>query len=127
MEVNLKNADLNLPVTPVKTGANSPSGAIPKTEATVKDNEAAINTAKEKEASPLSREDAQHITKELNKFLQLLNADLQFTMHEKTQRLMVQVVDTKENKVLREFPSHELLDTIAKIRDYVGFLLDKKV
>lgn len=66
------------------------------------------------------------ITRELNKFFQYLNADIQFEMHTRTNRLMVKVVDTKTNKVLREFPPHELLDKIANIREYVGVLLDKK-
>ena len=74
----------------------------------------------------ISGNDLKTMTEEMNKFMQLMNADLQFTMHEKTQQLMVQVVDTKDQKVLREFPSHEFLDTIAKIREYVGLLLDKK-
>lgn len=64
---------------------------------------------------------------DLNKIMQLVNADLQFEIHEKTQRLMVRLVDVKTDKVLKEFPPHELLDTIAAIRDYIGFLLDKKV
>jgi len=66
------------------------------------------------------------ITQQLNKFMTYLNADIQFSLHEKTQRLIVRVVDVKENKVLREFPPEEFLDTIANIREYVGVLLDKK-
>lgn len=75
----------------------------------------------------LTNDELLPITRELNKFMTYLNADIQFQLHEKTQRLIVRVVDTKENKVLREFPPEELLDTIANIREYVGVLLDKKV
>ncbi|HWR45784.1 flagellar protein FlaG [Sporomusa sp.] len=75
----------------------------------------------------INKEDLSKMTGELNKFMQLINADLKFVLHEKTQRLIVQVVDTKEQKVLKEFPPHELLDTIAGIQEYVGILLDKKV
>ncbi len=62
----------------------------------------------------------------LNKFMQIMTADLQFEIHEKTNQLMVKLVDLKTSKVLREFPPHEFLDMIAKIQDYVGMLLDKK-
>lgn len=72
----------------------------------------------EKELEPMTRE--------LNKFFQYLNADLKFQLHERTNRLIVQIVDTKTDKVLREFPPHELLDKIANFREYVGVLLDKK-
>lgn len=70
--------------------------------------------------------DIEAISQEMNKFMELLNADIRFTIHEKTGKLMVQVVDIKKDKVLKEFPPHEMLDTMAKIRDYVGLLLDKK-
>lgn len=62
----------------------------------------------------------------MNRFLEMINSDIQFSLHEKTQRLIVRVVDTRDNKILKEFPPHEMLDTLARIRDYVGLLLDKK-
>ncbi|WP_084574123.1 flagellar protein FlaG [Sporomusa malonica] len=78
-------------------------------------------------AEDINKEDLSKMTGELNKFMQLINADLKFVLHEKTHRMIVQVVDSKEQKVLKEFPPHELLDTIAAIQEYVGVLLDKKV
>jgi flagellar protein FlaG len=71
--------------------------------------------------------DIKKVSYELNKFMELLDADIRFKLHDKTGKLIVQVVNIKENKVLKEFPPHEMLDTMAKIRDYVGLLLDKKV
>ncbi|SCM83659.1 Flagellar protein FlaG [uncultured Sporomusa sp.] len=71
-------------------------------------------------------QDVAKATDNLNKIMQLVNADLKFEIHEKTQRLMVRLVDTKTDKVLKEFPPHELLDTLGAIREYIGILLDKK-
>lgn len=84
------------------------------------------STEKIKEEKPLDKKELSELTSEMNKFLELVNSDIQFVLHEKTQRLIVRVVDVRENKVLKEFPPHEMLDTLAKIRDYVGLLLDKK-
>lgn len=75
----------------------------------------------------LNPEDIDQITESLNKFMKTINADLHFAIHDETQRLMVQVVDTKDQRVIKEFPAHELLNTLAAISDYVGILLDKKV
>lgn len=75
----------------------------------------------------LTHDDIDQITDGLNKFMKTINADLHFAIHEETQRLMVQVVDTKDQRVIKEFPARELLDTLAAISDYVGILLDKKV
>lgn len=72
-------------------------------------------------------EDVQQMTDAMNHFLSVSNANMQVSLHEKTNALMVRFVDTKNGQVLKEFPSHEFLDTMANIREYVGILLDKKV
>jgi flagellar protein FlaG len=74
----------------------------------------------------LSREEADQVTDEMNSIVQALNTKIQFQLHDKTKQLMVQVVDINDGKVLKEFPPHELLDVMAKIREYVGSLIDKK-
>lgn len=78
------------------------------------------------EINPLSRDEAEKVTDKMNNLMQLINTDLQFSLHEKTKRLIVQMVDKRDGTVLKEFPPHELLDTIANIQEYVGLLLDKK-
>lgn len=81
---------------------------------------------KQAEATPLSRDEAEQVADKMNKLMQLINTDLQFSLHEKTKRLIVQMVDKRDGTILKEFPPHELLDTIANIQEYVGMLLDKK-
>ncbi|SHH67053.1 flagellar protein FlaG [Desulfosporosinus lacus DSM 15449] len=66
-------------------------------------------------------------TEAMNKFVKAMDTNIHFKIHEGTNQLMVQVVDQESNKVLKEFPPTEFLDTIAAIRDYVGILLDKKI
>jgi flagellar protein FlaG len=109
----------------VKSEADSATG---NTNSSVQEKSASVSSAETKESDKqeLSQEELLPITRALNKFFQYLNADIKFEMHDRTQRLMVRVVDTKTDKVLREFPPHELLDKIANIKEYVGVLLDKK-
>lgn len=90
----------------------------------VANNEQAANRDENKDR--LSKKNVEEITDGLNDFMQSINTDLRFVLHQKTDQLMVQVVDLKTNKVLREAPPKELLDTLAKIRDLVGAFLDKK-
>lgn len=87
-------------------------------------NEQATN--KDEKKDQLSKKNVEEITDGLNDFMQSINTDLRFVLHRKTDQLMVQVVDIKTNKVLREAPPKEILDTLAKIRDLVGALLDEK-
>lgn len=74
----------------------------------------------------LTKEDLETVAADLSDFMQSLNTDIEFSIHEKSGRMMVKVVDIKTHDVLKEFPPEELLDTIGAIRDYVGALLDKK-
>lgn len=124
MDVNLNNAEVVLNLNSLRTATVNPAGGATKAE-TLENGETVDNNVKD--IPQLSHDDVKNITQELNKFLELINTDLQFDVHEETKQLIVQVVDTKNQKILKEFPPHELLDTIAKIRDYVGILLDKKV
>lgn len=78
------------------------------------------------EKKDIKPEEIKNINFMLNKFMENINADIKFVFHEGMKRLIVQVIDTKEDKVLKEFPPHELLDIMANIRDYVGVLLDKR-
>lgn len=75
----------------------------------------------------LNKENLDTITKTLNDLMQSFNAKIHFQIHDKTKELMVQVVDESTNTVIKEFPPHQLLDTIAAIRDRIGVLLDKRV
>ncbi|OPX92018.1 MAG: flagellar protein FlaG [Pelotomaculum sp. PtaB.Bin104] len=63
----------------------------------------------------------------INKVLDLLNTNIQFSLYEDTKTLMVQVVDIKDKRVIKEYPPREFLDTMAKIREYIGILLDVQV
>ena len=84
------------------------------------------NTVKSNDSDRLNKNDIENITEGLNDFMQSINTDIKFVLHQRTGTLMVQVVDMEKNKVLREAPPKELLDVLARIRDFVGALLDKK-
>lgn len=74
----------------------------------------------------LAKEDLNFVSESMNHFMKLMNADLQFSVHEKTHRVMVKLVDQGTKEVLKEFPPEEFLDMVAKIQEYVGMLVDKK-
>ena len=115
------------------TGYNSQLSAEPQKNAqavgqTSSEKEVAgrqnVDTAKKEKK--IDKKDLTPVTEAMNKFMEIMNANLEFSVHEKTHRLMVRLVDVKTNTILKEFPPHEFLDTIAKIQAYVGAILDKK-
>ena len=120
MEVNaLKSVD-----TSVGTfGAIQPNAAVKKTENQPTEQKQDVNG---KEVINLNKDQLNELTAAMNKFMESLSADLQFAVHEKTQQLMVRLVDVKNQRVIKEFPSHEFLDTMARIRENIGAFLEKR-
>lgn len=100
--------------------------------ARAKDNSAALgnaannqNAVEQEKDQRFSKENLKKVTKEINGIMDSLDVHIQFKLHEKTKRLIVQVIDSRDQSVIKEFPPHQLLDTIAAIRDQIGVLLDK--
>lgn len=78
------------------------------------------------EHKELTLEDLSEINYQFNKFFRMMHSNIQFTLHDRTNTLMVEVVDMDGN-ILKEMPPHEMLDVMANISEYIGTLLDKKV
>lgn len=62
----------------------------------------------------------------LNKAAAQTNRQIRFAVHKDTHRVMLEVVDSKTNKVLATFPPTQILDMIASLESD-GKLLDKKI
>lgn len=84
------------------------------------------NEDKKKDSKELSKDDVNKINGALNNFMDAINSDLHFVIHERSKELMLRVVDRRNSKVVKEIPTHEMLDVIATIRESVGALLDKR-
>jgi len=106
---------------------SAPETASPAVEAPIRTRNLsdAPNDSGQSRQKELNQEELEKVTADLTQFMQSLNTNINFSVHEKTGRLMVQVKDS-QGTVLKEFPSHQLLDTIAAIGEYVGALLDRK-
>ncbi len=63
---------------------------------------------------------------QINKSLASFNRHLQKSYHDKLNRVMVKVVDTEQDKVIREIPPEKVLDAFAKALEMAGVLLDVK-
>ena len=68
----------------------------------------------------------QEITDQLNKEMDTLNTTIRFGFDDKTDEMYVSVVDTKDNRVIRQIPSEEAMRLAAKMRELVGMLFDEK-
>ncbi|PKM51237.1 MAG: hypothetical protein CVV02_07720 [Firmicutes bacterium HGW-Firmicutes-7] len=55
------------------------------------------------------------------------HTELHFTVHEKTNRINVKIVNTQTQEVIREIQPEKVLDMIAKMWEVTGILVDEKV
>jgi len=62
----------------------------------------------------------------LNEMTRIFNRSIKFSIHEESHRLWVRVIDTEENKVIREIPPEKILEMVARIQEFLGLLLDEK-
>jgi flagellar protein FlaG len=64
--------------------------------------------------SDVSAEKIKKAVEEINQKIRPKNTSCQFSYHEETNRISIKVIDTDEDKVIREIPAEKTLDIIAK-------------
>jgi flagellar protein FlaG len=61
-----------------------------------------------------------------NKHFKLYDRRLEFSIHEKTKQIMVKVINTEDDSIVREIPSEKILDMVAKLWEMTGIFVDEK-
>ncbi|MEL3912122.1 flagellar protein FlaG [Treponema pedis] len=64
---------------------------------------------------------------EIQKLCNMCGRKLQFRVNTDTNRIVVKVIDTSTDKVIREIPSEEIQRLQARIRETVGLLFDETI
>lgn len=62
-----------------------------------------------------------------NKTLETYNTKLQFSIHKESGEVMVKVINSIDNTVVREIPPERVLDFVADVKKMLGFILDKSI
>ena len=64
--------------------------------------------------------------KQLEQIVQAFDRNLKFKIHDETQSVMVQVLNSETNEVIREFPSEQILDMVSMFQKQLsGLFVDK--
>jgi flagellar protein FlaG len=88
------------------------------------------NGKSEPEEAVRSAEQVSAMVEDLQASLEMLqqkNTHLNFSVHEKTDRIVVRITDQDTGDVIREIPSEEFLNLAAKLQEMVGLMFDMKV
>ncbi|MCT4596777.1 MAG: flagellar protein FlaG [Vallitalea sp.] len=61
-----------------------------------------------------------------NKHFKTFDRRLEFSIHDKTKQIMVKVINTEDDSIVREIPSEKILDMVAKLWEMSGIFVDEK-
>lgn len=112
--------------------------AVEKTDVSVPEQEMKVDAAtltvsrpEQKDGGGADTQQNQQSNDKLKKAVEQLNKNMPhseavFGFHEKTNRVMIKIVDKNTKEVIKEFPPEETLDMIAKVWELAGLLVDEK-
>lgn len=72
------------------------------------------------------KQELMQLTEDLNKEMNPLNINVKFGFDDKIDELAVSVYEKDSNKLLRKIPSDEAVSLMAKMREIIGIIFDKK-
>lgn len=61
-----------------------------------------------------------------NKHIRTYDRRLEFSIHDATKQILVKVINTEDDTVIREIPSEKVLDMVAHMWEVAGILVDEK-
>lgn len=61
-----------------------------------------------------------------NRAISGANRRFEFSIHDKTKQIMVKVINSDTNELVREIPPEKILDLVARMWEMSGILLDER-
>jgi len=80
----------------------------------------------DKKERAFSEEELVEAIEKANRALVGAKTQFEFSIHEKTKQIMVKVIDTQTQEVIREIPPEKILDMVAKMWELAGILVDER-
>ena len=77
------------------------------------------------EKSPIPEKDAREVVAELNKLTGSLNEKVKFSLHEKTNSIIIRVMNADTNEVIREIPAKYSLRLLEHFQEHMGLFVDE--
>ncbi len=79
------------------------------------------------EPQKLSRQEIEAQAKALEKTFLAFNRRVELSVNETINQVVIKVVDTDTDKVIKEIPAEEIQRLIARIKETIGLLVDEKI
>jgi len=102
---------------------NSTDSSLEKTRASQQIVDAAKNIPKDDDVDKAQISDA---LAKMSKTIEFFNKRLKFSIDENSKRIVVKVIDSDSNQVVREIPPKEVLKFVANLHKFLGVFVDTK-
>lgn len=113
-------------IQPISGFGGRPQEAAPPKPARAAEASGAPPPAAPAEAARVSREQVEHAVRQIQKAIEPVARDLQFSIDHDTGKTVVRIVDAATNEVIRQIPSEELLEISRAMGRMQGLLLKHK-
>ncbi|ANY74069.1 hypothetical protein BBD41_16595 [Paenibacillus ihbetae] len=78
------------------------------------------------ELDSVNRQELNQLVEKYNKALQENGTELKVSIHEKTQSIVVKIVDIHTDEVIKEIPPEKMLDLVYNLCQSLGIFVDEK-
>ena len=121
MSIESMNAS-NVAASSVQTAVNQQTA----TQQVSSVNTQAAQTESVQPSQKMSAEEVQVILDKMNEFMGSGQHNLNFSIDKDTEDMVVKVMDTETNEVIRQFPSEETLKLAKHIEGMLGLILNER-
>ena len=95
-------------------------------DSTTSRNYSAYRAKEQERAQIISNPDLDTVAKDLERLTLAFNRKLRFSVNQETDEVVVKVVDSETDKVIKEIPAEELQRLHQKLKEMIGLLFDEK-
>ena len=85
-----------------------------------------IEEQRQKSLASAENVDAAKYFKEILRFTEIFNKKLKFNIDQNSEQVIVKVVDTETDKVIKEIPPEELQRLYSSMKEAIGLLIDEQ-
>jgi flagellar protein FlaG len=75
----------------------------------------------------IDKKELSDMVENANQFFNLTKTHLHFVLHEDTNKYYVKIMNSVSNEILKEIPSREFLDMVARMQKFAGVIVDEKI
>ncbi|WP_153980137.1 flagellar protein FlaG [Paenibacillus xylanilyticus] len=106
----------------------NPSADLPlrSNEPTIVNQATGVHPVQPDKNESVSKQQLDKLIEDGNKVLQRMDTQLRWSVNKESNQMIVKVMDTQTNEVLREIPPEKYLELVQNLCEQVGLFLDEK-